>query len=89
MLYRKYGIKCSTICYNCKGKGCTNSPKDDNIIANSTNQEAEIGIRMEEIISEVGLEEECQTLQVEESGIKKTDIDDFDSPSTPKKLKLI
>ncbi|GBM24357.1 hypothetical protein AVEN_202340-1 [Araneus ventricosus] len=87
--YRKSGIKCSTICYHGKGQGCTDSPKDDNIITNSANQEAEIDIKMEEIISEVDLEEKCQTLQVEESDIKQTDINDYDSPSTSKKLKLI
>ncbi|GBM32580.1 hypothetical protein AVEN_195543-1 [Araneus ventricosus] len=38
---RKSGIKLSTICYHCKGQGCTNSP-EDNIITNSVNQEAEI-----------------------------------------------
>ncbi|GBM80899.1 hypothetical protein AVEN_245603-1 [Araneus ventricosus] len=40
---------------------------EDNIIANSANQEAEIDIRMEEIILEVDLEEEYQKLQVQES----------------------
>ncbi|GBN60598.1 hypothetical protein AVEN_31182-1, partial [Araneus ventricosus] len=54
---RKSGIKLSTICYHCKGRGCTNFPEDDNIITNSANQKAEIDIRMEEIISEVDLEE--------------------------------
>ncbi|GBN04563.1 hypothetical protein AVEN_204416-1, partial [Araneus ventricosus] len=68
---------------------CTNSPEDDNIITNSGNQKAEIDIRMEEIISEVDLEEECQTLQVEKSDSKQTVINDYDSPSTSKKLKLI
>ncbi|GBN60163.1 hypothetical protein AVEN_250040-1 [Araneus ventricosus] len=57
---RKSDIKCSKICYHCKGKGCTNSPEDDNVIANSANQEATIDIRMEEIISDVDLEEECR-----------------------------
>ncbi|GBO13603.1 hypothetical protein AVEN_39919-1, partial [Araneus ventricosus] len=69
-------------------QGCTNSPEDDNIISNLANQEAEIDIRMEEIISDVDLEEECQTLQVKESDGKQTDINDYDSPSTSKKLKL-
>ncbi|GBM95962.1 hypothetical protein AVEN_146469-1 [Araneus ventricosus] len=49
---RKAGMKCSTVCYHCKGKGFANSP-EDNIIANSVNQEAEIDIRMEKIISEL------------------------------------
>ncbi|GBL76942.1 hypothetical protein AVEN_12615-1 [Araneus ventricosus] len=61
---RKSSIKCSTVCYHYKGQVCTSSPEDDNIITNSANQEAEIDIRMEEIISEVDLEEECKTLQV-------------------------
>ncbi|GBL99406.1 hypothetical protein AVEN_206809-1 [Araneus ventricosus] len=59
-----------------KGQGCTNSPENDNIITNLANQEAEIDIRMEEIISEVDLEEECQTLQVEKSDSKQTVIND-------------
>ncbi|GBM91055.1 hypothetical protein AVEN_147513-1 [Araneus ventricosus] len=66
----------------------TNSPEDDNNVANSANQEADINIRMEEIIAEVDFEEESQTLQVEKSDSKQTDIND-DSPSTSKKLKLI
>ncbi|GBM97946.1 hypothetical protein AVEN_42493-1 [Araneus ventricosus] len=86
---RKSGIKFSTICYHCKGQGCTNSPEDDNIITNSTNQEAEIDNRMEEIISEVDLEEECQTMKVEKSDSKQTAINGYDSPSTSKQLKLI
>ncbi|GBM27091.1 hypothetical protein AVEN_189865-1 [Araneus ventricosus] len=57
---RKSGIKCSSIRYHCKGQGCTNSTEDGNIITNSDNQEVEIDIRMEEIISDVDLEEECQ-----------------------------
>ncbi|GBL86254.1 hypothetical protein AVEN_131984-1 [Araneus ventricosus] len=68
------------------GQGCTNSPESDNIITNSSHQDAEIDITMEEIISEVDLEEECQTLQVEESNSKQIDINDYDSPSTSKKL---
>ncbi|GBM22410.1 hypothetical protein AVEN_221483-1 [Araneus ventricosus] len=76
---RKSGIKLSTICYHCKGQECTNSPKD-NIFTNSANQEAEIDIRMEETISEVDLEEECQTLQLEKSYSKQTVINDYDSP---------
>ncbi|GBL72566.1 hypothetical protein AVEN_127836-1 [Araneus ventricosus] len=72
-----------------RGQGCTNSPDDDNIITNSAKQEAEIDIRMVDIISEVDLEEECQILQVEESENKQTDINDNDSPSTSKKLKFI
>ncbi|GBM86794.1 hypothetical protein AVEN_234190-1 [Araneus ventricosus] len=86
---RKSGINCSTICYHCKGQRRKNSPKDDTIITNLATQEAEIDIRMQEIISDVDLEENCQTLQVEESGSKQTDINDYDSPSTSKKLKLI
>ncbi|GBM95131.1 hypothetical protein AVEN_260201-1 [Araneus ventricosus] len=64
---------------HCKGKGCTNSPDDDNVITNSANQEAKIDIRMEKIISDVDLEEECQTMQVEESESQQTDINDYDS----------
>ncbi|GBO31771.1 hypothetical protein AVEN_20683-1 [Araneus ventricosus] len=60
-----------------KGGRCTNS-LEDNIITNSANQEAEIDIRMEEIILEVDLEEEYQKLQVEENDSKQTDIDDYD-----------
>ncbi|GBM27749.1 hypothetical protein AVEN_25365-1 [Araneus ventricosus] len=67
---------------------CTNSPEEISI-TNSANQEAEIDIRMEEIISEDDLEEESQTLQVEKSDSKQTVINDYDSPSTSKKLKLI
>ncbi|GBM94173.1 hypothetical protein AVEN_153770-1 [Araneus ventricosus] len=44
---RKSVIKCSTICYYCKGQRRTNSPEDTNIIKNSVNEEAEIDIRME------------------------------------------
>ncbi|GBM15985.1 hypothetical protein AVEN_108583-1 [Araneus ventricosus] len=69
---RKTGIKCSTICYHCKGQGCTNSPEDDNIITNSANQEAD-------------LEEKCQTLQVEKNDNKQTDIYDYYSPSKSQK----
>ncbi|GBN11907.1 hypothetical protein AVEN_263873-1 [Araneus ventricosus] len=61
-----------------KGQGCINSPEDDNIIANSANQKAQIDIRIVEIISEVDLEEECQTLQVEKSDSKQTVINDYD-----------
>ncbi|GBN06057.1 hypothetical protein AVEN_141319-1 [Araneus ventricosus] len=86
---RKYGIKCSTICYHCKGQGCTNSLEDGNIITNSANEETQIDIKIQEIISEVDLEEECQTLQVEESDSKQKDIIDYDSPPTSNKLKLI
>ncbi|GBO08940.1 hypothetical protein AVEN_35399-1 [Araneus ventricosus] len=86
---RKSGIKLSTNCYHCKGQGCTDSPENDNIITNSANQKAEIDIRIEEIISEVDLEEECQTLQVKKSDSKQTANKDYDSLSTSKKLKLI
>ncbi|GBM85121.1 hypothetical protein AVEN_62875-1 [Araneus ventricosus] len=65
------GIKCSTICYHCKGQGCTDCPEDIIITAN---QAAEIDIRMEEIISDVDLEKECQTLQVEENDSKQTQL---------------
>ncbi|GBN82271.1 hypothetical protein AVEN_237744-1 [Araneus ventricosus] len=74
---RKYGIKCSMICSHYKGQGCTNS-LEDSIITNLAKQEAEIDIRMEEIILEVALEEEYQKLQVEESDSKQTDINDYD-----------
>ncbi|GBM77553.1 hypothetical protein AVEN_102802-1 [Araneus ventricosus] len=74
---RKSGIKCSTIFYHYKGQGCTNS-LEDSIITNLANQEAEIDIRMEEIILEVDLEEEYQKLQVEESDRKQTGINDYD-----------
>ncbi|GBN82208.1 hypothetical protein AVEN_259320-1 [Araneus ventricosus] len=84
---RKSDIKCSTVCYNYKGQWCTNSPEDDNIITNSANQKAEIDIRMEEIISGIDLEEECQPL--EKSDSKQTDINDYDSHSTSKKFNLI
>ncbi|GBL81465.1 hypothetical protein AVEN_143735-1 [Araneus ventricosus] len=67
---------------------CTSSPEDDNVITNSANQEAKIDIRLEEIISDVDLEEECQTLQVEESDSEQTGINDHGSPSTSKKFKL-
>ncbi|GBL62404.1 hypothetical protein AVEN_222990-1 [Araneus ventricosus] len=60
-----------------RGQGCTNS-LEDSIITNLANQEAEIDIRMEEIILEVDLEEEYQKLQVEESDRKQTDINDYD-----------
>ncbi|GBN04362.1 hypothetical protein AVEN_123316-1 [Araneus ventricosus] len=63
---RKSGINCSTTCYHCKVQECITSPEYD-IITNSSHQEAEIDIKMEEIISEIDLEEEYQTLQVEES----------------------
>ncbi|GBM64376.1 hypothetical protein AVEN_11648-1 [Araneus ventricosus] len=86
---RKSRIKCSTICYHCKGQGCTNSPEYENIITNSANQGAEIDTGIEEIISEVDLKEDCQTLQVEESDSKQTDINDYDLPSTSTKLKFI
>ncbi|GBL90477.1 hypothetical protein AVEN_179406-1 [Araneus ventricosus] len=86
---RKSGIKYSSICYLCKGQGCINSPEYNNTFTNSSHQEDEIDIWMEEIISEVDLEEECETLQVEESNSKQTDINDYDSPSTSKNLKLI
>ncbi|GBL97376.1 hypothetical protein AVEN_170489-1 [Araneus ventricosus] len=59
-----------------QGQGCTNS-LEDNIITNSANQEAEIDIRMEEIIL---VEEEYQKLQVQESDRKQTDINDYDQP---------
>ncbi|GBL98387.1 hypothetical protein AVEN_19530-1 [Araneus ventricosus] len=58
-----------------RGQGCTNSLQDS-IITNLANQEAEIDIRMEEIILEVDLEEEYQKLQMEESDSKQTDIND-------------
>ncbi|GBM35230.1 hypothetical protein AVEN_175832-1 [Araneus ventricosus] len=74
---RKSGIECSTICYHYKGQGCTNS-LEDSIITNLAKQEAEIDIRMEEIILEVDLEEEYQELQVVESDRKQTDINDYD-----------
>ncbi|GBN74175.1 hypothetical protein AVEN_244085-1 [Araneus ventricosus] len=85
---RKSGVKLSTICYHCKRQACTYYPEDDNIITNSAIQQVEIDIRMEEIISEVDLEGKCQTLQVEKSDSKQTDINDYGSPSTSKKLKL-
>ncbi|GBO03007.1 hypothetical protein AVEN_212523-1 [Araneus ventricosus] len=44
-----------------KGKGCTNSPGVDSVITNTSAQEVKIDIRMEEIISDVDLEEKCQT----------------------------
>ncbi|GBL95855.1 hypothetical protein AVEN_227105-1 [Araneus ventricosus] len=50
----------------------------DSIITNLANQEAEIDIRMEDIILEADLEEEYQNLQVEESDSKQTDINDYD-----------
>ncbi|GBM44396.1 hypothetical protein AVEN_124698-1 [Araneus ventricosus] len=60
-----------------RGQGCTNS-LEDSIITNLANQEAEIDIRMEEIILEVDLEEEYQKVQVEESDSKQIDINDYD-----------
>ncbi|GBM50565.1 hypothetical protein AVEN_102109-1, partial [Araneus ventricosus] len=47
-------------------QGCTNS-LEDSIITNLANQEAEIDIRMEDIILEIDLEEEYQKSQVEEN----------------------
>ncbi|GBM80761.1 hypothetical protein AVEN_10627-1 [Araneus ventricosus] len=73
---RKSGVKLSTICYHCKRQACTNSLEDDNIITNSAIQQAEIDIRMEEIILEVDLEGKYQKLQVEKSDSKQTDIND-------------
>ncbi|GBL74481.1 hypothetical protein AVEN_235422-1 [Araneus ventricosus] len=65
-------------CFVVVGEGlqCTDSSEDDNIVTNPPNQEAKIDIRIEEIISDVDLEEECQTWQVEESDSKKIDIND-------------
>ncbi|KAJ8882137.1 hypothetical protein PR048_018625 [Dryococelus australis] len=87
---RKAGINCSTICYHCKGQACTISLVDD-ITTNSANQEAEINIKMEEVISEEVdlLEVECEPVQVEKSDSEKTDIDDFDTSSTSKKITLL
>ncbi|GBO22856.1 hypothetical protein AVEN_178607-1, partial [Araneus ventricosus] len=72
---QKSDIKCSTMCY--QGQGCENS-LENSIVTNLAKQEAEIDIRMEEIILEVDLEEEYQKLQVEESDSKQTDINDYD-----------
>lgn len=66
---RKADINYFVICYQCKGQACTISTTDDDITTNSANQESEINIMMERVISKEidSLELKCKPVHVEEN----------------------